>query len=156
LVLKDGRVIDESLDIMRHVLALNDPHIWLEGAGAQNLDLVSLIDDRFKDHLDHYKYPDRYDGDPLAHRAAGLRILNQLNDRLAETAFLAGPRCTMIDVAIFPFIRQFAAVDEAWFAAQNMAQLQNWLAGFLTGPMFAQVMVTLPVWKQGDAETHFP
>ena len=86
LVLADGTVIDESIDIMRWALAQNDPEDWLARADAE---LVALFDGAFKHHLDRYKYAGRYDADPLAHRAAGLAMLAELDTRLADLEYLA-------------------------------------------------------------------
>ncbi len=156
MVLANGRVLEESLDIMRFVLNQNDPACWLNGVTDQTMKRVECNDQVFKNHLDHYKYPDRYEGDPLEHRAAGLMILSELNAALEAYGFLTGPNLSLIDVAILPFIRQFAAVNEPWFAAQDLPKLQSWLAEFLASPIFTRAMVTLPVWQAADAETLFP
>lgn len=155
MVLSDGTVLEESLDIMRYALGHNDPGNWLGLATDQNMDLVYANDDVFKIHLDHYKYPDKYDGDPVYHRGAALVILAKLNKRLETQKFLAGNRCSLVDVAIFPFVRQFAAVDEAWFAAQPISHLRDWLVGFLTSDAFDAAMVNVPIWKSGDPVTYF-
>ena len=85
LVLEDGAVIDESLDIMRWALRRHDPEDWLAGDDAA---LIARFDDRFKHHLDRYKYPDRHRADPSEHRAAGLALLGELERRLATSANL--------------------------------------------------------------------
>lgn len=141
LVLPDGRVIDESLDIMRHALTLNDPEDWLarEDAAA-----IAANDGAFKHHLDRYKYPDRHDGDPLAHRAAGLDWLRSLDARLARSDNLCGAARGLTDMAVMPFVRQFAAVDRDWFDAQDIANLQRWLAMHLASALFLDVMERVP------------
>jgi glutathione S-transferase len=156
MVLPDGKVLDESLDIMRYALEANDPDGWLTSIDDAAMELVRVNDDAFKHHLDRYKYPDRFDGDPLPHRAAGITILRALNQRLDKHGRLIGPRDSLIDAAILPFVRQFAAVDEAWFALEPIPAVQKWLAQFLQSQAFKQVMINLPVWKEGDPETLFP
>jgi glutathione S-transferase len=137
LVLPDGQVIDESLDIMRWALARNDPEHWLDGDDTA---LIAANDGPFKHHLDRYKYPDRHASDPLEHRAQGLALLADLDARLRRHAYLCGETRTLTDAAILPFVRQFAAVDRAWFDAQLPA-LQRWLAEGLASPLFAEIMV---------------
>ena len=153
LVLPDGQVIDESLDIMRWALTQADPDQWLDGEDAA---LIAANDGPFKHHLDRYKYPHRYDVDPLDHRAAGVAHLEMLEARLSASPFLCGAHWTMTDAALAPFVRQFAETDRTWFDAQSLPAVQRWLAAFLASPMFAAIMVRWPVWQTGDAEVVFP
>lgn len=141
LVLPDGRVIDESLDIMRWALARHDPGNWLAGIDQA---LIATNDGAFKHHLDRTKYPQRHGSDPIVHRAAGLAILAGLEARLATRAQLAGDAPGFTDIAVFPFIRQFAAIDPGWFAAQPLHHLHDWLAGHLASPLFATAMARQP------------
>lgn len=144
LVLPDGAVIDESLDIMRWALARNDPEEWLSGDDPA---LIATNDGAFKHHLDRYKYPDRYPADGVDHRAAALAILHGLEARLGEHAYLSGARFGLTDAAILPFVRQFAAIDPEWFSARDLARVQAWLEAFLGSALFARVMVVRDVWK---------
>ena len=138
LVTADGPVIDESIDIMRWALDRHDPEHWLEGDDGE---LIAANDGPFKHHLDRYKYANRHDTDPLEHRAAGVAILERLDRRLAAAAYLCGDRRTLTDIAIMPFVRQFAATDRDWFAAQPLPHLQTWLAGLRASPLFEAIMV---------------
>ena len=146
LVLPDGRVIDESIDIMRWALARNDPEDWLAG---DEVELIAANDGAFKHHLDRYKYPERFAADDVDHRAAGLAILEGLDARLGERAYLGGDRFGLTDAAIVPFVRQFAAVDREWFEAQDIPRVQGWLEGFVGSTLFDRVMVAREVWKAG-------
>jgi glutathione S-transferase len=158
LVLPDGSVIDESLDIMLWALRKNDPEQWLapetESLEAM-LQLIAHNDGDFKRHLDRYKYPDRYEHiDPLQHRVAASLFLASLEERLARHPFLFGPRPALADIAIFPFIRQFAETDRAWFDAQPWPNLQRWLAGLLASTSFEQAMRKFELWRS-DADIIF-
>ena len=146
LVLPDGAVIDESIDIMRWALARNDPEDWLAGDDPA---LIAANDGPFKHHLDRYKYPERYAADDVDHRAAALAILEGLEALLSERAFLGGERFGLADAAILPFVRQFAAVDREWFAAQDLARVQAWLAAFVGSRLFEVVMAVREPWKSG-------
>jgi glutathione S-transferase len=153
LVLPDGRVIDESLEIMRWALGRNDPEHWLDGDDAE---LIAANDGPFKHHLDRYKYPDRHGEDPAEHRAAGMAILAVLETRLAATANLCGTGRTLTDIALMPFVRQFAEVSRAFFDAQPIQGVQRWLASHIASPLFEQAMTRLAPWQPGDAPIPFP
>jgi glutathione S-transferase len=149
LVLSDGTVFDESLDIMRWTLGKNDPEGWLAGEDAA---LIAANDGPFKHHLDRAKYPGRYEEDGVTeHRAAALALLAPLEARLESAPFLCGDARSLTDIALFPFIRQFAAIDPAWFAAQPLPHVQGWLEGLLASELFAAVMPKFAVWQTGDA-----
>ena len=136
LVLPDGTVIDESLDIMRWCLGMSDPEDWL---GAIDTDLIAGNDGEFKHHLDHYKYA-APGADREAHRAAGFAFLDELQRRFAQTANLCREKRGFTDIAIMPFVRQFAATDRGWFAAQPLPGLQAWLAALETSALFTAVI----------------
>ncbi|GGO97016.1 glutathione S-transferase [Stakelama pacifica] len=144
LVLNDGRVIDESIDILRHALDLSDPEGWLERDDA---DLIAANDGQFKHDLDRYKYPDRHDSDPHHHREAGMAFLRHLDTRLAESSNLCGDQRGLADAAIMPFVRQFAGVDRDWFDAQPIPHVHAWLERHLASPLFAQIMLRVPQWQ---------
>ncbi len=145
LVTEDDLVIEESLDIMRWTLAQSDPEGWLDRDDAA---LIEINDGSFKHHLDRYKYATRYeDAQPDEHRAAALEILEQLERRLERRAYLCGDTRGFADIAIFPFIRQFANTDKAWFAAQDLPRVQAWLEGLVNSDLFAAIMTKRPQWK---------
>jgi glutathione S-transferase len=156
LVLPTGKVIDESLDIMRWALERNDPQRWLD---RQDSDLIAANDGPFKHHLDRYKYPHRYDldvGEARAiHRTAAFAILETLDRRLASYPNLDGCTPGLTDAAIFPFVRQFAATDLEWFDAQPLPALHAWLAVAGGSPDFAMVMTRHAPWQPGDAPILF-
>jgi len=153
LALPDGQVIEESLDIMRFALGRHDPRGWLAPGDAM-FELVAQNDGPFKQALDRYKYPNRYEGeDALDNRARGLEILTGLDARLAGSAFLYGEAMSLADAAIFPFVRQFAHTDRDWFGAQALPHLQAWLAAHLASPIFQTIMQKYQVWapdREGD------
>lgn len=149
LHLPDGRVIDESWDIMRWALAEPDARGWWARAQSPaNLDLVQRNDGDFKHHLDRWKYPQRHAGEclaPHAHRDRALDVLLQpLEARLHGAPCLGGATPCATDLAVMPFVRQFAAVDPAWFATQNFPSVRAWLDGWLVDPLFVACMHKLP------------
>ena len=100
----------------------------------------------FKHHLDRYKYPERYnETDQAGHRDNALAtFLRPLNSRLEQSCFLGGSEPCATDLALFPFVRQFAAVEPAWFESEELSALQGWLAGWLSSPLFLHCMYKLP------------
>lgn len=156
----DGRVIDESIDIMLWALAKHDPEKWLlpeRGSVAQMLELIAEFDGGFKYHLDRYKYPTRYeDTDAETHRASGALYLEKLNGMLSATSYLFGNSAALADRAIAPFVRQFAEVDRTWFDAQARPHLQAWLAAFAGSEIFTRAMQKYPKWESGNLGVVFP
>jgi glutathione S-transferase len=168
VLIADGRVLDESLDIMRWALALNDPQHWLapeKGALADMLALIARFDSNetgFKFHLDRYKYAARYTDDAgrgidaESHRAAATAFLLDLEALLTATPFLFGTRPALADMAIAPFVRQFTTADPAWFEAQPWPRLRSWLAALLDSTLWNGVMQKYPPWRAGASGVPFP
>lgn len=153
LVLTDGRVIDESLDVMRWALAQNDPEAWLSADPDETSRLITQNDGPFKHALDRYKYAGRHGTDAATHRAGAMHILADLAARIdSNGGHLAGPATALADIAIFPFVRQFAATDETWWQAHAPCGLQDWLTGHATSPRFDTIMRKLPPWRPGADE----
>lgn len=154
LQLADGKVIDESLDIVDWALARNDPENW---RSRRDDALISEADGPFKKALDRYKYPGRYESaDPESARTAGLTFLKHLDERLETIAYLSGAHIGITDIAIFPFVRQFAATDSRWFAAQPLKRLHDWLTVQVESEAFATVMHRYPRWHPEDVPVTFP
>lgn len=138
LVLPEGRVIEESLDIMRWALAQQDPEGWL-AAGEETDSLIAANDGPFKFHLDRAKYANRYPGvDPVFHRDEAVKLLLPLEDRLAKYPYLFGDRPSFADIAIFPFVRQFARADASVLG--GLPRLEAWLAALTESALFQSVI----------------
>jgi len=169
LVLPSGEVLEQSLDIMRWALTQNDAHHWLSptlGTLPQMEQLIAEVDDPFKQHLDRYKYPQRHtdeagDQSPAQfaarHRAAASELLlTLLEPRLISAPYLFGGHTALADMAIAPFVRQFAHVEPEWFAAQPWPALARWLQLWEASELLAEVMHKLPAWQSGTPGVRFP
>lgn len=160
LVLPDGTVLEQSLDIMLWALARHDPQRWLPTSTAameQSMALIAQNDGDFKSNLDRYKYPSRFNlPDGQAHRTQGAQFLQTLDTQVNAQGFLHGSHFGLADAAIVPLVRQFAHTDPAWFAGQPWAALQQWLAAFEASTTFHRVMDKVPVWVPGQASLPFP
>lgn len=160
LVDVDGRTLEQSLDIMLWALHRNDPAGWLrpgQGDLAAMLALIADCDATFKYHLDRYKYPQRYENpDSTGHREKAGLWLCQLNARLEKAAFLFGDHAALADMAILPFVRQYAHTDIAWFDAQPWAALRQCLQNWMRSDLFERVMQKYPAWTEQAGAERFP
>jgi glutathione S-transferase len=148
LHLRDGRVLDESSEIMEWALSRADDGGWWQRAQTpENLELLQCNDGEFKAQLDRYKYPQRYPGASIcaadARSLAVAVLLVPLEARLQHQKYLGGAKPCATDLAIFPFVRQFAGVEPLWFAEQNLAALQAWLAVWQASRLFEVCMAKL-------------
>lgn len=136
-----GQVIDESLEIMRWALAQNDPDDWLLNGDSRIAELIEANDRVFKIHLNRYKYAERYPEQPMeVYRAEGALFLHRLDGLLESRDYLLAGHPSLADIALLPFVRQFAHVDRDWFAQTPYRRLQAWLQRFLESELFTGIM----------------
>ena len=158
LQLDKQNILEESLDIMHWALQINDPQNWLAfNNEAMTAKLIVENDNKFKQHLDSYKYADRFPENSLEyyqHQACSFP--NRLENLLQTKRYLLSNQPTLADVAIFPFIRQFAFVDKKWFDHMPWQYLQHWLDHFLNDPLFDLVMEKTPPWQATGQLKIFP
>jgi len=159
LVFADGTVLEESLEIMQWALKRNDPQGWLmhqHGTTEQVAALIETSDRDFKHHLDRFKYATRYQGaDPEHHRGQAELFIGQLESLLEDRSHLFGHELSLADVAIGPFVRQFANADRSQFLASAYPRVIDWLHRFVTNSVFTGVMTKYPQWHDGDPITTF-
>jgi len=143
MLLSNGEVIEESLEIMQHVLS------WkLSDIESQ---WVDRNDNEFKFHLDRYKYPNRYENvDSIEQRTLAKTYLDDLDKFLKEEISDA------LNDALFPFVRQFANHDREWFDSQNWNNIHGWLSNNLASDEFMICMKKYPQWHEGDEVVEFP
>jgi glutathione S-transferase len=145
LLLEDGTVIEESLEIMQHVLD------WTLSEEEQHW--ISRNDDEFKFHLDRYKYPNRYENvDEIEQRTAASSYLVDLDARLESEP----PIIEALSDALFPFVRQFANHNRDWFDAQDWSNVHSWLVSNLESEAFKACMKKHKQWFEGDEIVFFP
>lgn len=157
----EGEVIDESLDIMVWALTQHDPDHWYqeldENQQQQAKQLIDNNDGEFKYYLDRYKYADRYpQHTQLFYRQQAEKTLAKLESLLEMNGCLLNARWTVADMALLPFIRQFAFVDKDWFEQSNYPAVREWLDTFLQSDLFKSIMLKYPQWHAGDKITVFP
>lgn len=152
LLMPNGDVIDESYDVMLWALNQSDPKKYLShNLNIQNETnrLIDLNDGEFKKYLDLYKYADRFpEKSREYYRQQAEAFLMMLEANLNKTKFLLSDKIALIDIAIFPFVRQFAFVDKDWFDSSKYIKLQNWLRLMLETQLFHDVMQKIPLWNK--------
>lgn len=158
LQLPNGEVIEESWDIV-HWATTEHESTSIRGSSQRVLEAEQLIlqnDNDFKQHLDHYKYADRFPQLSAEHyRTQAEVFLNDLDQRLAQHDFLLDHQASIADLGIFPFIRQFAHVDIDWFRQTPYPHLQRWFDYYLSSELFASIMNKYIPWEDGQEPTHF-
>lgn len=145
----DDIVLDQSLDIMHWAISQSDPNGWGSADDAIAQAWVAKNDGPFKLLLDQYKYPNRF---PELEQAAALQealqiMLLPMEQSLQATQYLMGDTMTWVDVAIFPFIRQFSMVDANKFEQLPITATKKWLVQHLDSELFHSVMQKYPVWR---------
>ena len=147
MLLQDGTLLEESLDIMEYATEKIDSTCWKKESIPNFDEIISKLDGEFKHNLDRYKYPNRYDDvDAIQHRDANIPFLQMINDLLADNEFLSGEEMGILDCAIFPFIRQFANHDRDWFDNLPLEKLLKWLDCCLSSEEFKIVMKKYKQW----------
>lgn len=158
LQLPDGTVIDQSLDIMRWACQQADPGSWLAPSMTPlGQSWLATLDGSFKQLLDRYKYADRYpELTACAYRDQAVALmLAPMNEQLIQTPHLFGASPCLVDMALIPFVRQFAQVDAAWFEQAPLPGLQRWLQALVGSPLFDYAMTKYAPWHPGQADTLF-
>lgn len=158
LQLADGAVIEESVEIMTWALEQNDPQGLLDEKALPQADaLIAQNDNEFKHWLDRYKYADRHvEMTQTEYRQRGEAFLHRLEELLTNNTYLLGERITIVDIAIMPFVRQFAHVDRDVFYSLPYPKLQQWLQKWLEHSLFIQAMTKFKPWQEGDDDVVFP
>lgn len=158
-ITKDGQVIDESLDVMMWALEVNDTQGWLDCDQDAANALIAANDGSFKHHLDRYKYASRYKDDAqrgdvdVSHRTEAEVHIDMLESCLDGADYLLGERQTYADIAIFPFIRQFANTDKDWWDNNDYPNVRDWLTRHIESRLFKLIMTKFPVWKAVQASS---
>ena len=157
LILQDGKVIDESLDVIDWALNLNDPDDWQRSKDKEKTkELIKINDGEFKYHLDRYKYSKRYDNeDPEFHRKKCLKFIESINNELNNSEYIFDDNISYADIVLLPFIRQFRIADMEWFDSLPYNNLKKWLSSFLDSSLLNSIMKKYDLWKEGDKSIVF-
>ena len=154
LITKSGQVLEESLDIINWALNINDPQNWLGKGKLEDKEIKNILEEleiKFKTNLDKYKYPSRFSGvDQFFHRDKNLCFLKKLNSYLENNKSLNCEHLSLLDYAIFPFVRQFRNVDQDWFDKLNFIFLNKWVNQIIDSKDFSSIMKKFKKWEPND------
>ena len=159
LILND-RTIDESMDVIEW--ALNKKDVFKGNLNENQIkvsnELVRRFDDKFKYHLDRYKYASRYgDVDEIHHRKKCEKILIEIEDIISDKEWFFGKKINKLDISILPFIRQFRIADPDWFDNhKELTKVKNYLHNFLASKILKDVMINYDVWTEESEMSFFP
>jgi glutathione S-transferase len=161
LLLENGDVIDESMDIINWCLETKSrvfKDILDDSQKAFTKKIIKIFDEKFKFHLDRYKYATRYKNvDAVSHRDTCLDILKTLDKNINNTKWFFSNNVNKIDISVLPFIRQFRIADPLWFDAnQSIPNIQIWLENFLQSKLLNEVMINFDAWDPNDPIKLFP
>ena len=160
LVLDDGTVIDESIDIMRWALNKNDPQDLLYIRHSNLIEEIQNFiqhnDNEFVEALKKYKAASRYhDAAEVERRQQCENFITDIEGRLSIQDYIFGDKPSLADYAILPFIRQFSRVDRKWYLQSPYPKLRSWLEGHYQNPLFSKAMKKYPQWLNAKEEIIF-
>ena len=161
LLLDNGGVIDESMDIINWCLKTKTnvfKDVLTKDQELFSNKTIQIFDEKFKFHLDRYKYASRYkDVDEISHRDACLEILKNLENKTINTKWFFSNNVNKIDISVLPFIRQYRIANPSWFDTNvDIPNIQIWLKNFLESKLFNEVMINFDAWEPNDPIKLFP
>ena len=160
VLILDETVIDESVDIIDWVIKKRNIFVGniTESQISLTNKIIDIFDDKFKHHLDRYKYSSRYENeDPLFHRNECKKILLEVNGLISDKDYFFSNEFNKIDISILPFLRQFRIADAKWFDEDmNIPRIHKYLHKFLQSKLLEDVMVNIKEWKEGSDIKNFP
>ena len=151
LYISSKKIIEESLDIMKWALEINDPLKLLKQEKLNRIEVhntFNKLENDFKQNLDRYKYSSRFDQpNPELYRDKNLKILNEFNTSLQHNKGIYSSHLSLLDYAIFPFVRQFRNVNSVWFDSLELNFLKSWLYELIDSDQFSSIMKKNLIWE---------
>jgi glutathione S-transferase len=145
VLINGEEVIDESIDIMMWAYKKG---ISLQYSNFDNklinigLDLIQKNDNEFKVYLDQYKYSINHPNKTKEElQNSCLFFLDILEERLNKNYYLLSDKISFADIAIMPFIRQFANVDMNYFSSLKFIRVRMWLLKLMKSELFIKAMI---------------
>ena len=166
LILKNGEIIEESLDIILWALSNSKlfgmKQYFPNSLKEEILNIIKENDHLFKFHLDRFKYAPRFnvrDKDFHFHNAQIIiRNWNLLLMKNHSSNFwLVGENESIADWCIWPFVRQFKIACES----ENISNyfddpMISWLNYFEKNNFYKDVMNKYHIWNESSKISYFP
>jgi glutathione S-transferase len=160
LCTEDNKVIEQSIDIMHWALKQSDPDSWLQGSSSTEVKtIIEQNDGEFKHYLDRYKYHVGYPEHSQSYYRERAELFLQRLESLLNThdgKALSDKQIRFADVAVFPFVRQFANVEPDWFFSTSYTQLIAWYRRMKEGELFQRCMKKYSQWTPDTPPVYFP
>ncbi|OED60178.1 glutathione S-transferase [Vibrio tasmaniensis ZS-17] len=160
LVLPDGQIIEQSLDVMNWALQQNDPQDLLRSSNPtlsqQVHQLIKVNDGEFIGHLEKYRASVRYRNiDTEQRRQACEGFIGKLEALLTDQPYFFGETPSLADFAVMPFVSQFVRVEKKWFVQSEYQNVGRWLRAHLESKLYTQVMKQYPLWNETKQDCLF-
>ena len=166
LILKNGEIIEESLDIILWTLSnskkSDQKKYFPNDIKEEILNIIRENDQEFKFHLDRFKYASRFDEkDKDYHFYEAQNIIKNWNfllkDNPKRNFWLVGENETIADWCIWPFVRQFKIACEHQKIDNHFDDsMIRWLNYFETNNNYKDVMNKYEIWNQSSKVSYFP
>ena len=69
-----------------------------------------------------------------------------MKKKITKNMFLLSDKIQLVDIAIFPFLRQYAHINKLQFS-KSFTKLNNYLDRILDSKLFNSVMQKYPIWS---------
>ena len=160
LVLPQGTIIEQSIEVMIWALEQNDPQDLLRSSepelNQEILELIARNDNEFIGHLEKYRASVRYRNvDTEQRRQACEGFISELESKLAQHEYLFGDTPSLADFAVMPFVSQFVRVEKKWFVQSEYQNVGRWLRAHLDSKLYTQVMKQYPLWNETKQDCLF-
>ena len=165
LILNNGEVIEESLDIIIWALKNSKNNLvdkYFKRSYRQKiLETIHENDHIFKYHLDRFKYASRFNpNEKEFHFKKSKEFLEKLNITLCQSnknTWLIGDQESIADWSIWPFVRQYKiACDSQKILDYFDEPIEFWYKYFSRHETFKFVMFKYNIWKPSSPVETFP
>ena len=166
LILNNGEVIEESLDIIIWSLKNSQKKNYIEKYFKKKdreiiLEIIHENDHIFKYHLDRFKYASRFNPhEKEFHFKNAQKFLKKLNISLSQSnknRWLVGDQESIADWCIWPFVRQFKIACNSQKILDYFEEpLESWFNYFSKHENFKYVMYKYSIWESSSIEETFP
>ncbi|WP_135458394.1 glutathione S-transferase [Vibrio echinoideorum] len=160
LILPDGQIVEQSLDVMNWALQQNDPQDLLRSSNSALSEsvhqLIKMNDEEFIGYLEKYRASLRYRNDDVEQRRRLCEgFISVLENKLANHDYLFGNTPSLADFAVMPFVSQFVRVEKKWFVQSDYQNVGRWLRAHLESKLYGQVMKQYPLWNETKQDCLF-
>tara|TARA_Y100000589_G_scaffold76862_1_gene70712 strand:- start:1829 stop:2488 length:660 start_codon:yes stop_codon:yes gene_type:complete len=163
LILSNGDVIEESIDIIFWALSKSKKHKVKYFKNEHKKRIINLIEENdqdFKFHLDRFKYFSRFKGnDKETHYRKAHEIIIKWNNLINESKYqyLIDDQESVADWCLWPFVRQYKIASISQKKTNFFEPpIEKWLGKFEKHNYFKEVMHKYSKWENCSKSNYFP